>query len=253
MVDDPRDESHPGPAPGVPADWLHPADLAAATAAQRAIAARVEERDRPEAEPGGDADGPRFVAGVDCSNNPRGAPDHVRALAVLLDRREGGRVVATAMAEGTPRFPYVPGFLGFREIPFVAEAVRRLPRRPALLMVDGHGLSHPRRCGTASHLGVVLDLPSIGVAKSILVGRPGDDLGDEAGSSVPLLWKGAPIGSVLRSRSGVQPIYVSVGHRVSADTALLRVLEWLRGRRLPEPTRLADQAAGAARRAASSA
>ena len=117
-------------------------------------------------------------------------------------------------------------------------------------MVDGHGISHPRGLGIASHLGVLLDCPSIGVAKSILVGRPDGELGNQVGDSVPLRWKGQTLGLVLRTRPNVQPVYVSVGHRVSLETAVEIVLKCLSRYRLPEPTRQAHQAANLCRRGA---
>jgi deoxyribonuclease V len=225
-----------------PEDWIRPTDLQAARQAQHEIATRAEEEDRL-GEPG-------LVAGVDCAGAARGAPDRVRAMAVLLGAESRSRPLATALAEGVPAFPYIPGFLGFREIPFVLEAVKKLPRRPGLIFVDGHGISHPRGCGIATHLGVVLDLPTIGVAKSILVGRVEGELGQEAGSTAPLVWKGRQIATALRSKRGVQPLFVSTGHRVSLQTALRSVQDWLAGYRLPEPTRLADRLAGEARRSA---
>jgi len=226
-----------------PESWTRPANLAAARAAQEEIAARVEAEDRL---PGA----PALVAGVDCAGAARGAPDRVRAMAVLLEAGARSRPVGTGLSEGVPAMPYVPGFLAFREVPFVLEALARLPRRPELVLVDGHGVSHPRGCGLASHLGVVADLPTVGVAKSVLVGRVEGDLGEEAGSTAPLVWKGRRIGTALRSRRGVLPLFVSTGHRVSEGTAVRLVTEWLAGYRLPEPTRLADRLAGEARRAA---
>jgi deoxyribonuclease V len=227
-----------------PKDWIHPANLEAAREAQHAIAARAESADRLPARP-------RLVAGVDCAGAARGAPDRVRAMAVLLNAEDRSRPPATGLEEGVPAFPYIPGFLGFREIPFVLGAVAKLPQRPELIFVDGHGTSHPRGCGIATHLGVVLDLPTIGVAKSILVGQMEGDLGEEAGSQAPLVWKGRQIATVLRSKRRVQPLFISTGHRVSQETAVRQVMDWLAGYRLPEPTRLADRLAGEARRAAS--
>ncbi|SHK08310.1 Endonuclease V [Roseomonas rosea] len=226
-----------------PEDWIRPAHLDAARKAQHEIAARAETADRlPEA--------PALVAGVDCAGAARGAPDRVRAMAVLLGAEARSRPLATGLAEGVPAFPYIPGFLGFREVPFVLEALAKLPQRPELILVDGHGVSHPRGCGIATHLGVVLDLPSIGVAKSVLVGRVEGELGLEAGSTAPLVWKGRRIATALRSKRGVQPLFISTGHRVSQDRAVRLVTEWLAGYRLPEPTRLADKLAGEARLAA---
>lgn len=225
-----------------PEDWIRPATLDAARIAQHDIAARVETVDRLPA-------APRHVAGVDCAGAARGAPDRVRAMAVLLDATDRRRPPATALVEGVPAFPYVPGFLGFREIPTLLDALAKLPMPPELILVDGHGVSHPRGCGSATHLGVVLDVPTIGVAKSILVGQMEGELGTEAGSTAPLVWKGRRIATVLRSKRGVRPLFISTGHRVSQETALRHVLDWLAGYRLPEPTRLADRLAGEARRA----
>jgi deoxyribonuclease V len=230
------------PPSDVPGDWIRPADLDAARKAQHEIATRAETVDR--------LDEPRLVAGVDCAGAARGAPDRVRAMAVLLAAEARSRPLATALAEGEPAFPYIPGFLGFREIPFLLDALEKLSQRPDLILVDGHGISHPRGCGIATHLGVVLDRPTIGVAKSVLVGRVEGELGMEAGSTAPLVWKNRQIATVLRSRRGVQPLLISTGHRVSQETAVRLVTDWLAGYRLPEPTRLADRLAGEARRAA---
>ncbi len=109
--------------------------------------------------------------------------------------------------------------------------------------MDGHGISHPRGLGVASHVGVLLDVPTVGVAKSILVGAPDGELGEMPGSQVALTWRGRVIGAVLRTRRGVQPVYVSVGHRVSLEGAVHHVMALLGGYRLPEPTRQADRAA----------
>ena len=226
-----------------PEDWISPANLEVARAAQHEIAARAETADRLAARPG-------LVAGVDCAGAARGSPDRVRAMAVLLEAHARSRPLATGLAEGAPAFPYIPGFLAFREVPFILDALAKLPRRPELIFVDGHGISHPRGCGIATHLGVVLDVPSVGVAKSILVGRMEGELGEKAGSQAPLVWKGRQIATVLRTKNRVQPLFISTGHRVSQATAVRLVMEWLAGYRLPEPTRLADRLAGEARKLA---
>jgi deoxyribonuclease V len=230
-----------------PEDWISPANLEVARAAQHEIAARAETADRLPARPG-------LVAGVDCAGAARGSPDRVRAMAVLLEAqtRSGSlaRPLATGLVEGAPAFPYIPGFLAFREVPFILDALSKLPRQPELIFVDGHGISHPRGCGIATHLGVVLDVPAIGVAKSILVGRIEGELGEEAGSQAPLVWKGRQIATALRTKNRVQPLFISTGHRVSQVTAVKLVMEWLAGYRLPEPTRLADRLAGEARKLA---
>lgn len=140
------------------------------------------------------------------------------------------------------RFPYVPGFLSFREIPVLLETLGRLKKLPDLLFCDGQGYAHPRRMGLASHLGIVLDRPTIGCAKSILIGTHGE-LAKKAGSWSPLLDEKAStetIGAALRTRDGVKPVYVSQGHRVSLETAIRLTLAVSDGLRIPRPTREAD-------------
>jgi deoxyribonuclease V len=157
--------------------------------------------------------------------------------------------LATSGAVTRGGLPYIPGLLGFREVPALAEAWAALDPKPDLLMVDGHGRAHPKGLGIACLLGLVLNVPTIGVAKSVLVGEVEGYLPDEAGAHAPLVWRGGQIGVALRSRRGANPLYVSVGHRISLGTALSWVERCLRGRRLPEPTRAAHDAAGALRRA----
>lgn len=223
----------------LPPDWIDPPDLATARAAQVALAARVVTED---------ALGPvRRIGGVDISNT-RFDPENLVFAAVVVLAWPGLEVVASASAVRRATMPYIPGFLGFREVPALLEAWARLGERPDLVLVDGHGVAHPRGLGIASHLGVVLDIPSIGVAKSPLVGRPEGKLGGEPGEAVPLAWKGRMLGTVLRTRRRSNPLYISPGHRVSPATSV----EWVRrcgtGYRLPEPTRQAHLAANAARR-----
>ncbi|UEM06271.1 deoxyribonuclease V [Skermanella rosea] len=136
-------------------------------------------------------------------------------------------------------FPYVPGYLSFREVPAMAAAVGLLPEPPDLLVVDGQGLAHPRRFGLACHLGVVTGLPAIGVAKSRLVGRY-EEPGRVRGSSSPMFHRRELVGVALRTRDGTNPLFVSVGHRVSLPTAVDLVLRFAPKWRLPEPIRLAD-------------
>jgi deoxyribonuclease V len=136
-------------------------------------------------------------------------------------------------------FPYVPGLLAFREAPPLADAFAGLHIRPDLLLADGQGYAHPRRCGFASHLGLALDLPTIGCAKSILIGRH-RPLGRRRGAVAMLLDGGEVVGAAVRTREGVHPVYVSIGHRVCLDTAIRFVLACADGYRIPRPTRLAD-------------
>lgn len=136
-------------------------------------------------------------------------------------------------------FPYVPGLLSFREVPALLAALKKLKTMPDLLFCDGQGYAHPRRMGLASHLGVLLDRPTIGCAKSILIGWHGR-LKAAAGSWTELMDTGERIGAVVRTRAGVKPVYVSQGNRVSLETAVRLTLEVTDGFRIPRPTRVAD-------------
>ncbi len=147
-----------------------------------------------------------------------------------------------AVARQPTRFPYVPGLLSFREIPAVLAALEQLDQLPDLLLCDGQGLAHPRRLGIASHLGILTDIPSIGVAKSRLVGTHVEP-GPEKGSWVPLMDGSERIGAVLRTRRGVRPLYISCGHRISLETAIEYVLACTPKYRLPETTRQAHKLA----------
>ncbi len=184
----------------------------------------------------------RVVAGVDCAYDPAAGLAFAAALAfafpslALLDE-------ATATAPLT--FPYVPGLLSFREGPVILAAVDRLTVWPDLFLVGGPGIAPPRGFGLASHLGLLLDRPSIGCAKSRLVGAADTArLGRRRGARRALRFEGRTVGVVLRTRDGGRPIFVSPGHRVSLATAVRLVLRCCRGARLPEPTRLADRAVG---------
>ncbi|MBV5261608.1 deoxyribonuclease V [Synechococcus moorigangaii CMS01] len=151
-------------------------------------------------------------------------------------------VLETAIARCPTTFPYVPGLLSFREVPAILKAIAQLTTLPDLIFCDGQGYAHPRRFGLASHLGVLLDLPTIGVAKSRYIGTH-PDVPPEKGAWVPLSDQGEVIGAVLRSRTKIRPLYISVGHRLSLSTALDFVLTCTPKYRLPEPTRLADRLA----------
>jgi deoxyribonuclease V len=177
----------------------------------------------------------RLVAGADVSYD-RGSPVLYAAVVVLdAERLE---VVEVAAATGRATFPYVPGYLSFRELPPLLEAFAKLCARPDLVICDGHGRAHPRRFGFACHLGVALDLPSIGVAKSRLVGEHRAP-GPRRGAHAALRDGGEVIGAVVRTQPGVAPVYVSVGHRVSLATARRLALRFAPRFRLPEPTRAA--------------
>ena len=145
-----------------------------------------------------------------------------------------------AHAEVRLEFPYVPGFLSFREIPALLAALEKLRKLPDLLLCDGQGYAHPRRMGLATHLGIVLNRPTIGCAKSILVGEHGR-LGNEKGAWAPMMAGGEKIGAAVRTRAGVKPVYVSQGHRVSLETAIRMTLVVSDGVRIPRPTGEADR------------
>jgi deoxyribonuclease V len=183
---------------------------------------------------------PRLIAGVDISVN-RWA-DTGTAAVVVLSYPEMEVVEIRSVTERV-EFPYVPGLLSFREAPFILAACEKLTVTPDLVMVDGQGIAHPRRMGLASHLGLCLGLPTIGCAKSRLIGEY-EEPGFEAGSYAELRDNGEVIGAVVRTRAGVKPVYVSIGHLIDLPSAIDRVLECCWGYRLPEPTRLAHQAAG---------
>ncbi len=151
--------------------------------------------------------------------------------------------IARASAVLPLRFPYVPGFLSFREIPVLLAALAKLKRMPDLLFCDGQGYAHPRRMGLATHLGILLDRPTIGCAKSILIGLHGD-LAEKAGSWTALTDDkvgGERIGAAVRTRDGVKPVYISQGHRVSLKSAIRLTLAVGDGVRIPRPTRAADR------------
>lgn len=183
---------------------------------------------------------PKFIAGVDIS------VDRVKGIAtgavVVLDY-PGLKVVETQVVGGEVTFPYVPGLLSFREAPLTLAAFERLEITPDLVLFDGQGIAHPRRMGLASHLGLFLDTPTIGCAKSRLCGHhQTPDLAP--GSYAELVDGDETIGVALRTKLGTKPIYVSIGHKVSLEAAIYWVMECCRGYRIPEPTRLAHLAAG---------
>ncbi len=218
----------------VRADLAHPWDVAPreAAAIQVRLSSRVLNQDDMPTPP-------RNVAGIDVGL-PRGS-GAARAAVIVLSLPEL-RVIDQATAELPVAFPYVPGLLSFREAPVILAALERLSAVPDVLMLDGQGLAHPRRIGIAAHVGVLLGLPALGCAKSRLCGEH-DAPPLERGGWTPL-WDGDEIiGAVVRTRSGVRPMYVSVGHRLALSTAIDLVLRCGAGYRLPEPTRLAHQLA----------
>jgi len=151
------------------------------------------------------------------------------------------RVAEAAWAVRGARFPYIPGLFSFREVPPLLAAFARLERRPDVLLFDGQGWAHPRRFGLACHAGLLLGRPSVGCAKSILVGRHAE-LGRARGSRADMIHEGEVVGAAVRTREGVKPVYVSIGHRADLSSAVSLVLEVTPKLRLPEPLRLAHRA-----------
>lgn len=208
-------------------------NLAAAGRLQRCLARRVELRD--------DTASVAIVAGIDTGFEADGA---VARACVATFTWPGLEPAGCAVGRAPVRLPYIPGFLSFREMPAIVEALAQLPALPDLLLCDGQGIAHPRRLGIAAHLGVHLDRPAIGVGKSRLCGTHAAPAPDK-GATAPLLDGGERIGTVVRTRTGVRPLFVSPGHRVDHDAAVAWVLACVGRYRLPEPVRAADRIASA--------
>ncbi|PKH18941.1 deoxyribonuclease V [Enterobacterales bacterium CwR94] len=182
---------------------------------------------------------PRLIGGADVGFEQGG--EITRAALVILEY-PSLQLIEHQIARVKTTLPYIPGYLSFRETPALLQAWSQLSQRPDLLFVDGHGISHPRRLGVASHFGLLVDVPTIGVAKKRLCGHAAP-VEDAPGSRQPLQHQGEQIGWVWRSKARCLPLYVSTGHRVSTDTALQWVERVMAGYRLPEPTRWADAVA----------
>lgn len=181
----------------------------------------------------------KTVAGIDLGYDAKN--DTSRAVVVVLKFPEL-ELIETSEAILPIQFPYVPGLLSFRETPVAIKALEKLANAPDLILCDGQGIAHPRRFGIACHIGLLADVPTVGVAKSVLVGKF-ENLGEERGAAAPLIHKNEQIGVALRTKNKVQPLYVSVGHRISLKTAVEYVLQCAPKYRLPETTRLADKLA----------
>jgi deoxyribonuclease V len=179
---------------------------------------------------------PRFVAGADCAFSTD--KKSIFAAAVIYDR-ETQRIIEVAHAAMPVKFPYVPGFLSFREGPAVKQAIRALKHEFGAILFDGQGFAHPRRCGIASHLAIELDQPGVGVGKSRLIGTFAN-AALKAGAIAPLMDGEEQIGVVLRTQKGIRPVFVSVGHRVDLESAVKLALVCCTRYRIPEPTRQAD-------------
>ena len=178
---------------------------------------------------------PRFVAGADVAFSED--KKTVLAAAVVYDRQEQ-RIVEIVHATRPVEYPYIPTFLSFREGPAVLQALRSLKHEFGVICFDGQGYAHPRRCGFAAHMSIVLDVPGVGVAKSRLIGTF-EDPPDEAGSASPLMDRGEQIGLVLRTRPKTAPVFISIGHKVDLPSAAALAMACVKYR-VPEPTRQAD-------------
>jgi deoxyribonuclease V len=222
-------------------DWnLTPTE---AVALQKSLRDRVRIEPLPETA--------TLVAGTDVSFEKYS--DEVYA-AIVVVRLPSLEVEASVGVATTAAFPYIPGLFSFREAPPLLEAWDRLEVRPDVVMVDGQGIAHPRRLGIASHLGLLIGVPTVGCAKSILVGKY-DEPGELAGSHTPLVHRGETIGAALRTRDRVSPVYVSPGHGADIPSSIALAMRCVRGYaqgrsryRIPDPTRLAHLCANAMRR-----
>ena len=179
----------------------------------------------------------RYVAGVDVGYD---SADEVSRAAVTVLSFPDLQLQQQAVVSSATAFPYIPGFLSFREVPAVLEALENISLRPDLILCDGQGLAHPRRFGLACHLGVLTGIATIGVAKNRFMGEH-SEVGLDRGSWQPLLRSGSTVGAALRTQTGVKPIYVSIGHKVNLRSAIEYVLRCAPKYRLPETTRSADQ------------
>lgn len=212
---------------------IHRWDVSVAEAKriQRGLAGSVVRRGR--------LDAVELIAGVDISGADS---EGISRGAIVVLRCPSMEVVERSVVRMKAEFPYIPGLLSFREMPLILAVCKQLSTTPDLFIADAQGIAHPRRLGLASHLGLVLDVPTIGCAKSILCGRHGD-LGGEPGDRASLVDGTEVVGAALRTKRKVKPVYVSIGYKIDLEEACRWVLACCRGYRLPEPTRLAHQSA----------
>lgn len=229
-----------GPDPDHPERTSWELSVAQAREIQQRLAARVVAQPPPGFRP-------RTVAGADVSASRFSRRGF--AGVVVLDAATLAPVARAAVEEEL-RMPYVPGYLAFRELPPLLAAWERLETRPDVLLWDGQGLAHPRRFGVACLGGMLLDVPSLGCAKSLLVGEHGP-LGTERGATAPIVHRGETVGMAVRTRAGTRPVYVSVGHRIDLETAVGVVLSAAPRFREPETTRQAHRLVNELRRGAS--
>ena len=216
--------------------WPDTPEAAVALQQQLRNQVRIQSLERPA----------ETIAGCDISFNKFEETVYAGIVVLRLDTLE---TIAEATAITTTTFPYVPGLLSFREIPALLEAWEKLTILPDVVVFDGHGIAHPRRLGIASHAGLLLERPTLGCGKSVLVGRY-EEPAPERGSWSPMLHRGEVIGAALRTKNKVNPVYVSPGHLIDLETAIDLTLRCNGGYRLPETTRRAHNLVNAVRRAA---
>lgn len=221
------------------AQWANPASVEEAIIIQKEMAASLILQD--ELPPS-----LSYIGGMDVSNNLFDPSKQVFSGAVILSYPDL-QIEESSSCIQKQTFPYIPGLLSFRETPILVETFQQLRIKPQCILVDGHGIAHPRKLGIASHLGLLLNIPTIGVAKKILVGTPSKELNDFPGSYVSLIYRGEQRGFLVRTKRNTRPLIISPGHKISLETALEITLSCLNGYRLPEPTRQAHLAANASR------
>lgn len=209
--------------------WHEPASVEDAVRLQEQLRPRVIRRRTFE--------DPSVIGAIDCAH---AAGQSVGAAGIILYRYPDLLELSCTVVEYPVRFPYVPGLLAFRELPLILAAIESLSQLPDLFLVDGQGIAHPRRLGLASHLGVLLDRPTIGCAKSVLVGRARQPA-DVVGATAKLKQGRETIGVLLRTKPGAKPVVVSIGHRIDLLTAIEVVLTCCDGTRIPKPLREADR------------
>lgn len=208
---------------------LHPWNLTPSEAVQTQKQLREMIRLRPY------RDLPRIIAGADISFNKYSSTVYAGFVVLRMDTLE---IIARASAVMDVEFPYIPGLLSFREIPPLLSAWEQLDVEPEVIVFDGQGIAHPRRLGIAAHMGLLLDRPTIGCAKSILTGKFQEPK-IEAGSSSPLMDKGEEIGVALRTKKKAKPVFISPGHKMDTESAVRIIMKTVAGYRIPEPTRQA--------------
>ena len=188
-----------------------------------------------------------YIAGVDVSQLPfkEDVPFYAAICILSFPSLE---VLEQVSHSEKVDFPYIPGLLGFREAPIIIKALEKVKTKPDIILVDGHGINHPRQLGIASHIGVLTDYPTIGCAKSRLIGTPERELPLQKGNYVPLIWHGEVIGNLVRTKDKVNPVYVSTGHKVTLEKATEIVLTCVKKYRIPEPLRIAHQYANHVRK-----